>query len=233
MSITQKYLQLQNCQLRRNSNLTVQYTLHSLILANLQFITTNKINDLLILSIIILNYITVVLGHDVGCRWVPVRGSLCFGAKLTQRACQRDLPRNRKRMREGKVPEQNSSEQKKAEQGSQQNRAVVRSRGKPAVRERRLLGPVDPEAGLAKVRGWVSVTGGCVGISLEYTLTTAHRCIESYTKVSQASPFLHLELTQVRDCLFFFSSTLSVVYVVSCVFVKQCEMPEWPDERNH
>ena len=32
---------------------------------------------------------------------------VCFGAKPTQRACVRDLPRDRKKTREGKVPEQN------------------------------------------------------------------------------------------------------------------------------
>ena len=43
-------------------------------------------------------------------------------------------------------------------------------------------------------------------------------------KGAQISPFLRLELTQVRACLFFFLP-LTVVYVVSCVFVNQCEMP--------
>ena len=31
----------------------------------------------------------------------------------------------------------------------------------------------------------------------------AHRCTESYAKVSQTSPFLHLKLTQVSDCFSF------------------------------
>ena len=39
--------------------------------------------------------------------------------------------------------------------------------GRTAGDNRRLLGPVDSEAGLANVRGWVSVPGGFVGISLE------------------------------------------------------------------
>ena len=105
------------------------------------------------------------------------------------------------------------------------------------VRKRRLiseeLGPVDQEARLSNLRGWVSIPGGFEGISLEYTLAIAHKwCIESYRKVLQASPSLRLELTQVCVC-FFFSSTLSVVHVESCVFVKQCEMPLTGDERNH
>ena len=65
---------------------------------------------------------------------------------------------------------------KEAEQSSRQKRIVKR-------REQE-LGPVDLEAGLAYVRGWVSVPGGFVGISFEYTLAIAHRCTESYTKVS-------------------------------------------------
>ena len=106
------------------------------------------------------------------------------------------------------------SREKATSQGSQQNKAVNRSRGKTTVRERRLLseelGPVDSKPRTVNARGWVSVPGGCVGISLGYTLAIA-RCTENHTKVSQTSPFLHLELTKVRACLFFFSSTLSVV----------------------
>ena len=62
--------------------------------------------------------------------------------------------------------------------------------------------------------------------------SNSHRYIENHRKVSNTS-FLHLELTQVHTCFFFFSSTLSVVYAVSCVFVKRCEMPSAADERNH
>ena len=126
--------------------------------------------------------------------WVPVRGSLCFGTKPTQRTCARDFPRDRKRTREGKVPE--STEQRRTEQNSQQNRAVGR-------REQKLR-PVNSEAGLANVRRWVSVPGGFVGISLEYTLAIVHRCTQSYAKVSQTFPFLRLELTQVHVYLFSF-----------------------------
>ena len=122
--------------------------------------------------------------------WVPVRGSLvCFGAKPTQRACARDFPRDRKRTREGRS-------QSGTEKTSRQNREIGR-------REQE-QGPVDSEVGLANVRGWVSVPGGFVGISLEYTLVLALRCTESYTKLSQTSPFLRLELTQVRVYLFTF-----------------------------
>ena len=66
-----------------------------------------------------------------------------------------------------------------------------------------------------------------------FTIAIAHRGTESYIKVSQTFPFLRLQLTQVRDCLFFFSSTLTVVYVVSCVFVKKWEISLSGDERHH
>ena len=140
-----------------------------------------------------------------------------FGAKATQTACSRDFLRDWKKTRKGNVPGQST------EESSQQKRAINRSQGKVTVRKRRLpseeLRPVNLEAWSANARGWVSVPGGCVGILLGYTLTIS-RCTENHTKVSQTSPFLRLELTQVRACLFFFSSTLSVVYVVSCMFVK-------------
>ena len=140
-----------------------------------------------------------------------------FGAKATQTACSRDFLQDWKKTRKGNVPGQST------EESSQQKRAINRSQGKVTVRKRRLpseeLRPVNLEAWSANARGWVSVPGGCVGILLGYTLTIS-RCTENHTKVSQTSPFLRLELTQVRACLFFFSSTLSVVYVVSCMFVK-------------
>ena len=115
----------------------------------------------------------------------------------------------------------------RTEETSQQNRAVSR-------RERELE-PVDSEAGLANVRGWVNVPGGFVGISLEYTLALAHRCTDSYAKVSQTSPFSLLDLgAYPSPCLcVLFSSTISVVYVVFCVSVKKCEIPLAGDEKNH
>ena len=118
-------------------------------------------------------------------------------------------------------------------EGRQGTRVENRWRQSTEERSQREVEPVDPKAGFVNVRGWVSVPGDCVGISFGYMLTIAHICTESYTKVSQTSPFLRLELTQIRACWFFFSSTLSVVYVVSCVFIKKCEIPQAGDERNH
>ena len=120
----------------------------------------------------------------------------------------RTLPRDQKRTKEGKVPGQTRPVDRigqSTEQDSQQNRREQGSRQNKAVgRREQALGPVDLELGLANVRGWVSVPGGFLGISLEYTLALAHRYTESYVKVSQTSPFLRLELTQVRVCLFSF-----------------------------
>ena len=99
---------------------------------------------------------------------------------------------HRKKTRKGR----SLGEQKKAVNRREQNR--------PVGRREQELGPVDSEAGLANVRGWVSVPPGFAGISLEYTLALGHRCTGSYAKVSQTSPFLHLELTQVLVCLFSF-----------------------------
>ena len=92
--------------------------------------------------------------------------------------------------------------------------------------ERRLREPVDSVARFAHVKGWVSVPGGFVGILLEYTLAIAYKstkCQESVTNFSLLA----------RDCLFFFSSTLSVVYVVFCVSIKKCGIPLAGDERNY
>ena len=66
-----------------------------------------------------------------------------------------------------------------------------------------------------------------------FTQVHAHDSAQNVRKVSQTSPFLRLELTQARDCLFFFTSTLSVVCVVFCVSVKKCEITLAGDKKNH
>ena len=85
------------------------------------------------------------------------------------------------------------------------------------------------------MRGWVSIPLGFVGISLEYTLALAHRCTESQAKVSQTSPFLRLEITQVRVYSLFFRP-LSCVCCVLCVRKEIWNAPgrSWekpPDDR--
>ena len=147
---------------------------------------------------------------------------ICLSTKTTQRACARGVTQDRKRTRESKVPEQD-----RTEEGSQQERAVNRSQGKLTVRKRRLIGSVDPEAGLVNARGWMSQRSWwlCGNFAWIHTRDSPqkHRMLGK----CQTSPFLCLELTQVCS---FFSSTLSVVYVVS---VKKCEIPLAGGERNH
>ena len=65
-----------------------------------------------------------------------------------------------------------------------------------------------------------------VGISLEYTLALAHRCTESHAKVSQASPFWRLELTQGRVCSLFFHPLVCVCCVL-CVRKEMWNTPGW------
>ena len=129
------------------------------------------------------------------------------------------FPTRRKRTREGSSQKRREgiSQEKEAEQRSRQKRAGVRTCGL--------------RSGLANVKGWVGVPRGFVGISLEYTLALVHRCTESYAKVTQTSPYLRLELTQVRVCLFSFLPPSR--YVVFCVSVKKCEIPLAGDEKNH
>ena len=142
-----------------------------------------------------------------GCGCLPVRGPLClFWREPPTKSVHVRLPTKPEEDEGRAVPE-------RAEETNQQNRVVSRREQSIEVEGSRLLGPVDPEARLANVRGWVSVLCVFVGISLEYTLAIAHRCTESYAKVSETSLFLHLELTQVRVCLFSFLPP-PVVYVV-------------------
>ena len=113
-----------------------------------------------------------------GFGWVPVRGS--FGPFWQENHSKGLCARFPARPEDG------------GRQGSQKKKAVNRIRGKVTVWERQMLskelGPVDPEARMANVRGWVSVPGGCMGISLGYTLAIAHRCTDSYRKLPKLLP---------------------------------------------
>ena len=89
-----------------------------------------------------------------GCGWVPVEGFFSLFRRETHtKGLRARSPR----------PEEDDERQGP--------RAVNKSRGKVTVRERLLLNEelVLVEAELTNVRGWVSVPGGCVGISLRYT----------------------------------------------------------------
>ena len=157
---------------------------------------------------------------------MPVRGSLCLFWRETHTKGMRVRLPTRPEEDEGRQSPR--AEQKKGvnrrgqstEQGSQQGRAVNRNRRKPTVKEMQLLGPVDPEAVLANVRGWVSIPGGCEGISLECRLAIAYRCTESFTKVSQTSLFLALGANPspwLFVLLFFYFSIMYVVFgVLKC-----------------
>ena len=118
--------------------------------------------------------------------------------------------------------ETRKSRVKARSQSSQQKRAVNRRRGKVTVRDRRVLseevGPVDPEAGLANMRGWVSVPGGCVGISPGYTLAIAHRCTRKPHK-SVINFFLLVLGANLTPCLFvlLFFHPLGRICCVLCV----------------
>ena len=155
--------------------------------------------------------------HFCGYGWVPIGGFLCLSLRETD---TKGL--------HGRFPTRPEEDD-----GRQGPRAVITNRGKASVRERQLLseeqGPVNSDAGLANVRGWISVPGGCAGISLGYTLVIVHRKATESVK-----NFSLLALgANPRPCLFFFfSSTHSVVYIMSFVFVKQCEIPLAGDERN-
>ena len=159
--------------------------------------------------------------HPFLCVWVPVRESLCFGVKLMQRACVRDLPWVWKD--EGrKVPE--ISWQRIGEEDSQHERAVKRTQSAEGSsrdqlkeqdsRQRWKQGREDKSALLVAL--WV--------FSLNYTLAFAHRihkkCHRLPTLALGADP---------SSCLFVSSTFL----VVLCVSVKECEIPLARDEKNH
>ena len=74
------------------------------------------------------------------------------------------------------------SSQLKSEEGDGQRKATTK-------RGARNSGP----------RGWVSVPGGCVGISLGYTLAIAHRCTESYRKIDSSDADAHCRSTSSSE----------------------------------
>ena len=122
-----------------------------------------------------------------------------------------------------------------------QNRAVERTERTGQSREQKRavsrreqeLGPVDSEARLANMRGWVSVPGGFVrNVARIYAHDSSqmhrklHKSVTNFSLLALgANPSLWLFV------LLFFD--LSIVYVVFCVFVKKCEILLARDERNH
>ena len=136
---------------------------------------------------------------------VPVREFLCFGAKLTQRACTRDIPR--KRTREGRsqsrregVGQEKWTEQTSREMSRAENRPIDRidRSGEADGRERAVEMPGSPtreNESIFLVALWE------FGSSIWSPWLTE---TQNARKVSQTSPFFHLELTPARDVLLFF-----------------------------
>ena len=70
-----------------------------------------------------------------------------------------------------------------------------------------------------------------MGISLEYTLTKAHRCTESSVKESQTFPFLRLEPTHARVCLFSFPPSSRLCMLCFVCPQRNVKYP-WPEMRE-
>ena len=119
-------------------------------------------------------------GHSWrGCGWVPVRGSLCLFWRETH---SKGLhPRSPTRPKEDEWSQENREvdrTEQSTEVGESRESREEGSRLIGAVcRREQELESVDSKAGLANGRWWVSVPGGFVGISLEWTLAIAHRML--------------------------------------------------------
>ena len=136
---------------------------------------------------------------------------VCFGVKPTQRACAQDLPRDRKRTREGKVPEQ--------------NRPGNRSRRKPTARIYGSRGQVGQRERMSQHSWW---------LCRNFTLIHARDSSQMHRKLCES--VTHFSLLALganpSPCLLVLFS-LSVVYVVFCGFVKICEIPLARNKRNY
>ena len=119
---------------------------------------------------------------------------VCFGAKPTQKAGERDFPQDRKRTREGR----SQREQKKPVNRRGQNRAVSR-REQATARTCGRRGRVGQHERISLRSWWL-----CENFAQIHAHASSADGTENCTKVSQNSPFLRLELTQVRVCLFSF-----------------------------
>ena len=112
-----------------------------------------------------------------------------------------------------KVPE-------KTERRSWQSRAEENGRLEIAVQGK---DGQQKEAVRKDSQRWVSIPRGCVEVSCKiHACNSLQMHEELHKKCHIESPFLSLELTQVRVCSFFLSFTLSIVF---CVSVKKCVIP--------
>ena len=160
---------------------------------------------------------------------MPVRGSLCLYWCETHtkdlRARFPTRPEEDKGRQEPKI-EQKIAENK-TEQRSGQNRAVNGSRGKLTARMCEPRGQVGQCESMSQHSWWLC--GNFARTHAPDSLLMHGKLHNSVTNFS----LLALGANS-SPCLFvLFSSTLSVVYVVSCVSVKKCEIPRAGGERNH
>ena len=146
--------------------------------------------------------------------WMWVSASqesfVCFGAKPTQRACARDFLRDRKKTREGKVPWQSTEEnsQEKSGEGDGQRNAAA----KRGVRYK-----------MSQRSWWLHRSFARIHARESQMHRKPHESVTNLSLLERgANP---------SPWLFFFSSILSVVYVVSCVFVNDVKCP-WPEMRE-
>ena len=140
-----------------------------------------------------------------GCKWVPVRGSLClFWCETHTKGLRTRSPMRPEEDKGRKVPERKVPENR-TEQGSRQNKAVDRSQGKPTARMCEPRGRVAQSERMSQRSGWLCGN---------FAQIHARDSSQNARKVSQTSPFLRLELTQVRDvCSLFFHPLRCVCWV--------------------
>ena len=145
--------------------------------------------------------------HFCGCGYQSENPFVCFGAKPTQRACARDLPRDRKKTRKGRSQRrgkdsrheravkrrrtqsaESSRRDQSTEQVSQEMRVGQREDQSSEVRKAAARTCWSTDAGLTNARSWVSIPSGFVEVSRKYTPAIACKCTESGIKVSDFPP---------------------------------------------
>ena len=156
-----------------------------------------------------------------GYGWVSVRFLCLFWRETHTKGLRARFPtRPEKNMgRQGLRADQKKAVNKRGKSTGKCSRSEVKNRRLLSEE----LGSVDPEAGLANVsqRSWWL----CGNFARIHARDSPQKSVINFSLLALgANP---------SSWLFVLCSTLSVVYVVSCVFVKQFEMPLAGDERNH
>ena len=153
------------------------------------------------------------------CGCLPNDPFVSFGAKPTQRACTRNLSRDRKWTREGRSERGQKDSQKKGTKEDNRQKRSVQGMTQSAEGSSR---DQSTEQGKNESAFLVALWE----FSLEYTFALAHRM----SKKCQTSPSCAWGWPKSVFVHLFFSSTLSVMF---CVSVKECEIPPVRDEKNH